>query len=762
MSVNRRNLALATVLGVLLLAAGIAVEWGTPWSAPEIIATPTANAAAGSSSGFVAELQSDRLLPLAATLRDGDLDGARAELRDLSAEDRRTVGGPDTLLGLAAWAADDETAARELLAAAPVEGPLADWRLLALAELAADDDGPETSLRYYADLVANHPASPLRQEALIAAARLHHDSGNSRAALNLVELVRQEGGPGELRVDAEVLAWDIGGALDDDDVRREAARRLLTIAPWRASALGATDLFKSRGGKVDWRNVLTPAELERRAATFLKLDQADAARVTLGDVAPADRGLRWYLLTAEALTDLHRGREALAALEVPPVHDSEERAAVEYRRGLAARDLADARRGGKKLAADERAWMRTAARRHFERVTELTDDTELAIDALRSLHDILDEDDRDGRRSVLAQLHRHDATDRTGAEPLWEQGWKAYRRGDAQTAVARWSDLAEIYPESREAHRGLYWKARALEQMGRKGAARRVYDQLVTSSDTTDFYRRQALVRSGSTPWVVGDAAEEMVELKPWEIDPKLQRAKLLTDLGLDALARRETAVLADVVDARDAAALEAMILSRTGGHREAMGLLRRAYPQLGGPFQGSIPTDVLRAYYPLAYADEIREGARRSGLPPYLVAGIIRQESAFDPRATSHAGARGLMQLMPPTAREVAESLGHRYDPAKLYDPEFSILLGSTYFSRVLEMFDGNVELALAGYNGGPNRIRRLWKERESGSGVDEFFETLTIDESRNYVKRILVLADSYRRLYPDEEAIEAMPTAG
>ena len=143
-------------------------------------------------------------------------------------------------------------------------------------------------------------------------------------------------------------------------------------------------------------------------------------------------------------------------------------------------------------------------------------------------------------------------------------------------------------------------------------------------------------------------------------------------------------------------------------------------------------------------------------------MAGIIRQESAFDPRATSHVGARGLMQLMPPTAREVAESLGHRYHPDELYDPQFSILLGSTYFSRVLKMFDGNVELALAGYNGGPNRIRRLWEERDEGTGVDDFFETLNIDESRNYVKRILVLADSYRRLYPDQEAVEPMPAAG
>ena len=79
---------------------------------------------------------------------------------------------------------------------------------------------------------------------------------------------------------------------------------------------------------------------------------------------------------------------------------------------------------------------------------------------------------------------------------------------------------------------------------------------------------------------------------------------------------------------------------------------------------------------------------------------------------AESWAGARGLMQLMPATAKEQAGKLGRVHRPAELFDPEYSILLGTSYFRWVLDRFDGNVELALAGYNGGPNRIRRLWRE--------------------------------------------------
>jgi soluble lytic murein transglycosylase len=161
----------------------------------------------------------------------------------------------------------------------------------------------------------------------------------------------------------------------------------------------------------------------------------------------------------------------------------------------------------------------------------------------------------------------------------------------------------------------------------------------------------------------------------------------------------------------------------------------------------------VLSAYYPFLYGEEIEKHARRTRLPPHLVAGIIRQESAFDVRAESWAGARGLMQLMPATAKEVAGKLGRVHRPNELFDPEYSILLGSTYFRYVLDRFDGNVELALAGYNGGPNRIRRLWREAGRDRQLDYFLETLPIPESQDYVKRILVLADSYRQMYWEDD---------
>jgi soluble lytic murein transglycosylase len=153
--------------------------------------------------------------------------------------------------------------------------------------------------------------------------------------------------------------------------------------------------------------------------------------------------------------------------------------------------------------------------------------------------------------------------------------------------------------------------------------------------------------------------------------------------------------------------------------------------------------------YYPLDYFDLVARHAEREKVSPYVLLAIIRQESAFDARAISRSGARGLMQIMPATGRELALQAGLPYSSERLLDPETSIRLGSRYFRQVLGLFDGNVELALAGYNGGPYRIRSWWNAARASQGVDEFIDGLSLDESRLYVHRILVFADSYQQLY-------------
>ena len=236
---------------------------------------------------------------------------------------------------------------------------------------------------------------------------------------------------------------------------------------------------------------------------------------------------------------------------------------------------------------------------------------------------------------------------------------------------------------------------------------------------------------------------------EPWPADPALTRARLLTDLGLDDFAYSEAELVRDKAQTRAVRALEAVILAHQGDRRKSVQVIRDAFPALGGPFQATLPDEARRLYYPLEYQDTIRTWATTNRLPTYLVFGIIRQESAFDANAQSWAGARGLMQLMPATARELALKNGLSWKQDLLADPSTNVRLGTIYFRQVFSMFNENLELSLAGYNGGPYRIKRLWQE-SGNNEVDRFLEGLGLEESKTYVKRILVLSDSYRQLYP------------
>jgi soluble lytic murein transglycosylase len=357
---------------------------------------------------------------------------------------------------------------------------------------------------------------------------------------------------------------------------------------------------------------------------------------------------------------------------------------------------------------------------------------------------------------ALRRLRVIDPSDTTGARKLWEAGWDQYNRRNGSGAIGYWAELAALYPDSSYARAGRYWTARAFEGLGEVERARTLYGELA-AAEAVDFYTRNAVARLGGRDQPAGEPLAEDRGI-PWPRHEDFARARLLTDLGLDDLAAAELAAVAgrpgevparSTERSRAAAALDSLILARRGEVRTSIGRIREAFPALGGPFQAAAPGLALRLYYPLAYDDVIRRQAAQRGLPPSLVLGMVRQESGFDTDATSRAGARGLMQLMPATARETATRIGLSFSSERLRDPAFNVAVGTAYFHQVLGMFDGNLELALAGYNGGPYRIRRLWREAPADTALDAFLEGLPVEESRIYMKRILLLADSYRQLY-------------
>ncbi|HSG39924.1 MAG TPA: lytic transglycosylase domain-containing protein, partial [Thermoanaerobaculia bacterium] len=640
-------------------------------------------------------------------------------------------------------------AEERLFAAADPDGPLEDWRLYALADVAAGQGHIALSQASLAKLLGDYPGSVLRPRALLKAATLAWERGDAARALELIQAGRGEELPAAEAMALETLAWEIGTSRGDGAVRAEAARRLLVSFPAKAAELKVVEIFRG-GASLDWASVLTGDQLERRAQALLDLKLASSALTTLDAVHLQDRDLDWYLLKARALTAADRGTEALELLAGKEASQPRQAASLAWERSKAAEDAATAQRGRANLASPERQRFRLLSQQYLEKVAQGAD-TELAAKALKSLYaDYQEAELFDRAVDALRRLRRLDPKDTTGASHLWQVGWREYGKKNYTGAIGYWTELYSLYPQDSSARRGRYWTGRAFDALGEGERAQQIYSEII-QSDTSDFYRRSALGRLRGKPAALAAAFAGAKDA--WPSVPALERARLLTDLGLEDLAQAEAELVRGKVPERPMKALEATILARRGDRRKSVLVIRDAFPSLGGPFQATVPDEARRLYYPADHVDTIRTWATQNRLPTYLVQGIIRQESAFDTNAQSWAGARGLMQLMPATAKELALKNGLTYSHERLSDPVYNVRLGTTYFRQVYNMFDENLELSLAGYNGGPYRIKRLWNEAGNRE-LDRFLEGLGIEESKTYVKRILVLSDSYRQLYPNANA--------
>ena len=717
----------------------------------------------------------------ALALRARECDTARDLLPEPSRAAREATGGSFTeaepfrhlAQGLYAHACEDLTGAvRSLEAAADPGGRLEDWRLLVLAEAARAIGRPEAAREALATLLADYRESPLWERALLDAAEaaLHPDgtaaigrASRPEEALQLVRWSREQNDLEPVTIARlETLAWELGTARGNLTARVAAARRLLVHAPMTAANLEVAELFRRPDGTIPWSTILTAAELVDRAETLLRADLVTAALDTLAQVRPAERAFDWKVLSARALTAKGEADEALDLLDTASPVDEGEATRLAWERSRASASLASALRGGKALSATERARMAEAERQYLTTVVRLGSDRSLALAALdRLFSDYAEADDFNRATGALRLLRRFDPGDTTGVSYLWNLGWEAYQSRNYSGAIGYWTELVEIYPETRTARAGRYWTGRAFEVLGERDRARQVFAEVAEGPN--DFYRKHARERLGGA--VPADGGLDVPPPAPWPIDPALVRARLLSDLGLDemaetemaaTLARRDTASDAGrrdaSVDQRASEALRGLILARQGKRRASIPHLRRAFPALGGPHQASVTEEAQRLYYPVAFEEAVFESSRISNLPPHLVFGVIREESAFDITARSHVGATGLMQLMPATGKEVAGRLGLPFSRERLNDPAYNVRLGTTYLAQLMRMFDGTEELALAGYNGGPYRMKRLWREAQAGSGdaeMDYFLEALPVPESRDYVKRVMLFSGNYRDLY-------------
>ena len=159
------------------------------------------------------------------------------------------------------------------------------------------------------------------------------------------------------------------------------------------------------------------------------------------------------------------------------------------------------------------------------------------------------------------------------------------------------------------------------------------------------------------------------------------------------------------------------------------------------------MPVQIYSLLYPNSYMNYIKASAEANSIEPELVSSIIRQESIFNPKIVSPAGAIGLMQIMPYTGEEIAGDLKETFVLDSLYFPSVNVRYGSYYIKKLLDKFKGNFILSIAGYNGGPHNAKK-WKAQNSDDGFDMFVEDIGFTETRKYVKKVLGNYWTYKQL--------------
>jgi len=241
----------------------------------------------------------------------------------------------------------------------------------------------------------------------------------------------------------------------------------------------------------------------------------------------------------------------------------------------------------------------------------------------------------------------------------------------------------------------------------------------------------------------------------PPEAGPRIERAQALESIAFDASAEDEYRAGYNATHA-PVLLLDEANAAIAAGHYAAAMLVGRQLLQGAEMRQlEDAPIEAWRTAYPLPFEDGIQRYAAQNHLDPMLVAGQVRQESAFDPEAVSRAGAVGLMQIEPKTARKVARSLRIGYSRARLRDPEYNLRLGTFYLAGLIAAY-GTPEAALAAYDAGEDRVT-MWTAGQTYQETAEFVESIPFTETREYVQVVLRNAELYRKIYSSAQAPES-----
>jgi len=402
------------------------------------------------------------------------------------------------------------------------------------------------------------------------------------------------------------------------------------------------------------------------------------------------------------------------------------------------------------------------ARTLQDRLVERYPDSQAALDIVFFRGD----DHQDAGRLDQAVEHYQQvvsmspSADRAGlARMRWGQIHLA--RSETETARRVFLGYLEDFPAGRRWEEASYWGAHLAEMAGDFAAAEALRARIREESPTSYYaFLADAAADSVFRPILAdtGVAAEEAsvpaseaaVPTDPEWLAPELEVLALLDEAGLeDAVTSRIAALKAMAGDSSESLLSLAVALHAAGHVLEGIrvGLQLRGE---GRPWDRTL----LRVVYPFPHRELVESRARDLGLDPFLVAGIIRQESAFVPDIVSPAGAIGLMQVMPATGRQLAGRIGPRgFRTETLETPELNVHLGARFLADLMRRYEGDIPLVLSAYNAGPSRANR-WRRFPEAEDPHRFTERIPFAETRGYVKNVVRNRALYRWLYGEAGA--------
>lgn len=580
--------------------------------------------------------------------------------------------------------------------------------------------------------------SRLAPRALLMAATLAMRAGDDAGAQGLIVRLLDAYPDARETPPALYLLGQTAEARGQRDNAAHAYRQLMVLAPttgWADGAADRLDALAAAGAAVP---ALTLAQRMDRAERLLRggvpkaaAEEAERIADEARDPSLLVRALRVVADGAQRLGRYEAAAKALA-LAAPRVPADQrnmlrlEEARLLLRAGKRERALEILGRvaaGGAEPDAAEALWMQGRALEDNQRAAE-------AAAVYRALAK------RYPRREVAGAA-------------LWRLGWNAYLSGKTAEAADLWTRLDRTGNRAWKLP-ALYWRARATEEARGRQAAAPLYAEVVREAPRS-YYGVLAL-RRVETAGGTTRRAPVTLPANPVDAvanDPGFARVDLLRRLGLVEDALEE---LADVVEQATGDTVRLYGFSgayvRDERYHMALRIFRRHFALLAASDDPAIPEAFWQMLYPFGWREDVTAAAQRSGLDPFLVAAVVREESSYYPRALSRTGARGLMQLMPATARPMAEHRGLAFAGGELLDdPRTNIEIGSAFLAGLLREFK-DPRLAVAAYNAGPGRVRQWWQARRT-SDLEAFVEQIPFDETRLYVKRVMLSWEEYRRVY-------------